>query len=190
MPLEYEKGRSGPWDPFAIMWVDPGTTSGVARGTFVPVGGGGIEEHFAFGLWETWEVTGTPGEQAWEIMGEFRDWRDDLALRYAYAPSRIMLGMESFQLRLNKARGAGSSEHMLDPIRVIHACEALSYCDGGERKWTEIELQTPSQKSTITNERLRRWGLWTKGSEHRRDATRHLAIRLSSFIDGKEVPML
>lgn len=188
MPADFKVER--PYDKFAIMWVDPGTTSGVARGTFVPVHGGGIEEHFAFALWETWEVEGTPGEQAWEIMGEWRDWRDDLFLQQAYHPSRVIFGMESFQLRLNKARGAGSSEHMLDPIRVISACDALSYHDGGERRWTNIEFQTPSQKSTITNDRLRRWDLWTVGSEHRRDATRHLAIRLSSFIDGKEAVML
>lgn len=163
------------------MAVDPGTTTGVARGTFVPVKGGDLAAHFAFGLYESWEVEGIPGEQAWEIIGEFVDWRADLILKHNYRPEAISLTFESFQLRIDKARGAGSSKPMLDPIRVISACEALCFNSRGERI-VDFGFQSPSDKSTITNDRLRRWGLWVVGSEHRRDAMRHLALRVDSQI--------
>lgn len=37
-------------------------------------------------------------------------------------------------------------------------------------------------KSFATNNRLRSWDAWTRGSEHARDATRHLALRLSEML--------
>lgn len=153
----------------------------------MPVHGGGVPEHFAFAIWDSWEVEGTPGEQAWEIMGEYKDWSEDLFLNHAYSQDRVILGFESFLLRPAKARGAGSSENMLDPLKVIYACEALAYRAGGAIRWADFEFQTPSERSYVTSARLKKWDLWTVGSEHRRDATRHLVCRLDKFIRDEEV---
>lgn len=48
-----------------------------------------------------------------------------------------------------------------------------------------IELQSASDaKGSFTDERLRRWGLWTVGSPHARDATRHLLLHLRKLYEA------
>jgi hypothetical protein len=92
---------------------------------------------------------------------------------------------ESFALRLKKAHGAGSDQRMLDPIRVANGMETLSlhYQLNDLRQWAKIEYQSPSEaKSYVTNERMRRWGAWVKGSEHKRDATRHMVKKVSDIL--------
>lgn len=171
------------WNQFAIFWVDPGTTTGAARGTFVPATS--WKATLGFGLWETWEVEGSPAEQAQEIMGEYYDWEAKLLLELGYASERVILGVEDFMLRPEKAHGAGSDEHMLDPLKVIAGMETLALHTSDER-WGEprvvIERQMPHEKSNITSERLKRMGAWVKGSEHRRDAMRHLIARMDPFV--------
>lgn len=51
----------------------------------------------------------------------------------------------------------------------------------GHREGHVVELKyvmASMAKTTVTNERLKRWGLWAKGSEHSRDAIRHLVTYL------------
>jgi hypothetical protein len=164
---------------FAIFSVDPGTTTGCARGTFVPVHGGDTKDHLAFcSDLESWEVTGTPQEQAAEIVGEFLEWRAYLYLQLGYAADRVFFVMESFQLRPQKARGAASTKAMLDPVRVGYTIEGCMVDPVGGFLRHEIVYQTPTMKAAITSERLRRLDAWVVGSEHRRDATRHLIVKL------------
>lgn len=169
-------------DNFAIMAIDPGTTTGAVAGLFHAAAD--IASCLKQGDWEAWEVKGSPAEQAWEIMDEFRDrqatWNVD-----GVAIPNIHLVCESFALRLKKAHGAGSDQRMLDPIRVSTAMEALSfhYSMNELRQWIRIEYQLPSEaKGYVTNERMRRWGAWVKGSEHKRDATRHMVKKISDII--------
>lgn len=167
---------------FAIMAVDPGTTTGVAAGLFHPAAD--IAGCIAEAEWEAWEVEGSPAEQGWEIMDEFRD-RQTVWNMDGVAFPDIHLVSESFALRLKKAHGAGSNQRMMDPIRVIQSMEtlALHSLNGELRKWAKIEFQSPSEaKKYVTNERMRRWGAWVVGSEHKRDATRHLVKKVSDII--------
>jgi hypothetical protein len=167
---------------FGVMAVDPGTTTGVAVGLFRPAADLAGCLHNA--EWEAWEVEGSPGEQAWEIMDEFRDRQTNWNLN-GVAFSDIHLVVESFALRLKKAHGAGSNQRMMDPIRVTSAMEALSLhlLNGELRPWVRFELQLPTEaKRYVTNERMRRWGAWVVGSEHKRDATRHMLKKVSDII--------
>jgi hypothetical protein len=178
---------------YAIMAVDPGTTTGVARGSFVPARS--LEEACDLALWESWEVgpayppdkaggimdgddyAYTHGEVATEIMEEYLSWRVGLVLTYNLHPDRVILVVESFLMRPNKARGAGSDPRMLDAVRVASGLEARCFLPSGERQ-AEFEYQTPSSaKRKVSNERLKRWGMWVKGSDHRRDAVRHMVLR-------------
>lgn len=93
----------------------------------------------------------------------------------------IFLIIEDFQLRQRSAE--------LWPVEVTHALLALLM--GAEGTWAGcvrpdcIDFQQPSTAMTYaTNERLRRWELWTRGKEHGRDATRHLALAASRVLDG------
>lgn len=162
-----------------IFTVDPGTTSGVARGLFERCDS--AWEGVASGRWESWEVEGTPAEQAWEIMGEYADWLERLRSQEKASGDQmtIAFAIEDFTVRLG--RGAASRRELLDPVRVAAGCEALSWTRGGLR-WVQIQYQQPSERSIYTNDRLREHGMWVKGSEHRRDAVRHLILRYSKII--------
>jgi hypothetical protein len=164
------------------MAVDPGTTTGVAAGLFHAAAD--IAGCLAEGDWEAWEVDGSPAEQAWEIMDEFKDRQFNWNLGGVAFPD-IHLVSESFALRLKKAHGAGSNQRMLDPVRVAQGMEtlALHSLNGELRPWCHIEYQLPAEaKKYVTNERMRRWGAWVVGSEHKRDATRHLIKKVSDIL--------
>jgi hypothetical protein len=155
-----------------IYAVDPGTTTGVARGIF-PFSDS-VWDGIALGRWESWDVEGTPGAQAWEIMGEFLDWQRSIS------PTKVALVFEDFVMAL--ATGPGSTRRLLDPVRVTSACDALCWTRQGLR-WAFPELQPPSDKGSYTNARLRAHGLWVRGSsEHRRDAIRHMVKRYSRYV--------
>jgi len=169
-------------EAFGVMAVDPGTTSGAAVGLFHPAAD--IASCLAEGEWETWEVIGSPAEQAWEIMDEFHDLQAKWNIAGVAIPD-MHLVCESFALRLKKAHGAGSDQRMIDPVRVASGMEtlALRNLHGDLRPWVRIEYQLPSEaKRYVTNERMRRWGAWVKGSEHKRDAARHLIKKVSDII--------
>jgi hypothetical protein len=176
------------------MAVDPGTTTGVARGSFVEAKS--LREACELSLWESWEVGPafltaaeaeqrggyTHGEVATEIMTEYLDWRIGLMLTYALHPDRVILVVEGFAMRPSKARGAGSDPRMLDPVRVASGLEARCFLPDGRRQ-AEFEFQSPSSaKRKVSNDRLKSWGMWVVGSDHRRDAVRHLVLRADAEI--------
>jgi hypothetical protein len=154
----------------AIMGVDPGTTTGVAlailerprrvAGVVTPRS---VWKALSVADVESYDVAGIPSRQAWDIMEQYHEWREP----YRYN----VLVFEDFVLMA----GHGSdTRSLLDPVRVTWGCEALSYTRAGLR-WATIEYRMPSAKQFATNDRLRRHGLWVRGSsEHRRDAARHV----------------
>jgi hypothetical protein len=160
----------------AIMAVDPGTVTGVATailpkphklaGIVQPKSvWGGLADKSA--RWETYEEDSDLARQAWSIMDQYREWREP------YRYNHIVF--EGFALRQL------GSDSLLDPVRVTWGCEALSWSRAGHR-WAFIKYQMPSAKNFATNDRLRRHGLWVKGSEHRRDAVRHIAAFYADLI--------
>jgi hypothetical protein len=173
-----DDAKPGGGDVIAIYAVDPGTTTGVARGVFDK--NTSVWDGLAAGECESWEVEGRPAVQAWEIMGEFLDWRKSLSKLNDGHPVGAILVMEDFVIRLGK--GASSRRELLDPVRVASGCEALSWTRGGLR-WAHIEYQQPSEMSTYTNDRLRDHGMWVRGAgDHRHDAIKHMIRRYSKAI--------
>lgn len=165
----------------AIFAVDPGTTSGVARGIF-PAKSDSVWLGLAAGKWESWTTEGEPARQGWEIIGEYADWLGWPEMKPMKKKGvRIhILAIEDFVVRLGT--GASSKRELLDPVRVATACDTLCIQRNGLR-WAFPQLQQPSQaKSFATNERLRKHKLWAKGSEHRRDAVRHMCLAYAMFI--------
>jgi hypothetical protein len=161
----------------AIMAVDPGTTTGVAlavverpRKIAGVVQPRSVWAALSAGTIESYEVTGLPPLQAWELMKQYQEWREP------YRYNEIVF--EDFVL----TPGHGSDTRSLfDPMRVIEGCEALSYTRDGFR-WAHIIRQMPSAKAFATNDRLRRHKLWQRGSEHRRDAVRHVCSRYGNIL--------
>ncbi|AXH50337.1 RuvC-like resolvase [Gordonia phage NatB6] len=62
----------------------------------------------------------------------------------------------------------------ISPVRLISSLDTLLWI---ERIVPEPVKQQPSEaKTTITDERLKQWGLWASGSRHARDADRHALL--------------
>jgi hypothetical protein len=84
--------------------------------------------------------------------------------------------IESFDFRERT-----KSRHMLVPIRVAAAFEAMTLMEN-ELRYTEISYQSPSDKSVITDDRQKRWGLWFPGKKDGNVAIKHLIVKLRSLI--------
>lgn len=154
-----------------IFAVDPGKVSGVAAGVFEVDQWESVSRVLGRGCWESWECVGSAAEQAMEIGEQFVDLRSEWNLRGVGLDS-IRLVVEDFALRGVRRL---SDRSALDPVRVAAGMEALLL-----RGDVEIEYQQPGEAmGYVTNERLRRWGVWVVGSEHRRDAVRHMVKRLA-----------
>lgn len=165
----------------AICAVDGGTTTGVARGIF-PRYAESAWEGLAAGKWESYEVTGEIGYQCWEIMGEFADWTDwpEHKKFNEQGVKSWHLVFEDFVVRLGT--GASSKRVLLDPVRVASGCDTLCIKRDGLR-WAFPEYQQSNlAKNYATNARLRAHGMWVVGSDHRRDAVRHLCRRYATLL--------
>ena len=95
------------------------------------------------------------------------------ARRASHEPITTWMVCESFQLRERT-----SDPSLLSPVRIQSKLELLLHMK--RIRVDDYTTQQPSQKSVITDERLRRWGLWLPGKPHACDAMRHAAIRLRS----------
>lgn len=180
---------------FAIMAVDPGETTGVARAFLnakrAETTQALLRRAVRKGALSVDEVRcdaaspGPKGESAVQGAKLYAMWRDfqfkanvELSIPYG----AIHLVIEDFQLRQRSAE--------LWPVEVRAAF--IAYLRGESGAWSGIVredclyFQQPSQAMTYaTNERLKRWGVWTVGKEHGRDATRHLALLASRVLDGE-----
>jgi hypothetical protein len=170
----------------AIMAMDPGRTTGMARGLFGPGMEAGVADAFDNVVdFETWDVTGPCVLQAWEIAHEFHEWASGL-LADGWSADEIALVYEDFQLRTQNVD--------LSPVMVWSGVDALLVPGRSGRAGTldgyalgcDVTPQQPADiKRVCTGARLREWGCWERGiSEHRRDATRHVCLRLLRAMGG------
>lgn len=149
------------WLP--LVAVDPGGTTGIVA-LRVP-----REEIFgepaeAGSLYERLVIVGysqVPEDQAVTAVAQ-----ECRVIQAPYAePFTLPLILESFALRTKV-----TSRDVLAPARVNAAIEQ----ELAGNEMVRIYQQSPSEaKGTVTDERLRRWGLYRKGSPHARDALRH-----------------
>jgi hypothetical protein len=66
---------------------------------------------------------------------------------------------------------------LLSPIRVTAMHQSVVFQKEGLAH-PRMHLQSSSDKSVMTDERLERWGLWQRGKPHANDAIRHLCLFL------------
>lgn len=159
----------------AFFFVDPGGTSGVAAAHIEL--GPTLKSTFEQGviMKKTVEVEGPWLVQA-NVLGEMIERFIYVAQAEKGIPSdRIHIGFENY------TRRPGSKDNNLEPVYVIAGTQGLLWAKG----WKTIDfiLQEPSEaKGFARNERLKLWGLWEVGSEHKRDAMRHLAYRVNRVL--------
>lgn len=174
-------------DRFAVFAVDPGGVTGVARGIFEsrPTLKETLRVSSAGGSVEAWEVEGPSEVQAHEIAEEFLDWSASLMIDgYCGAPD-ISLAFEAFALRqrsvdLAPVEVTWGVRTLLTPRSSARAGTLQDFAGG--HTW---EYQSPSDaKGFATSARLKTWELYKlgRGSDHKRDALRHLALRVSRIL--------
>lgn len=165
---------------FGVFVLDPGGSSGLAWGRVRDEGTiaervADRERHGSLTIRDPDWMT-----QAREISSLWADFRADC--HRAGLPAYFVC--EDFILT-----HLGSSDRTgLYPVWIAAAVVgyrngmADAYERGGFGRAAPIEViwQTPSAAKTYaTDERLKRWGMWTVGKEHERDAWRHFAYFLA-----------
>lgn len=177
-----------------VMAVDPGGTTGVAWGVH-NVRRKGIKEVLASGRrYGTAEATGGEPYQAAKIV-EIWNWFAGMCGRHRIPCTLVF---EDFVLR-PRTSGASAARSGLTPVRITELVRGMLIAQAGMLREgvagdglgepgfifacdigaDQIVLQQPSNaKSFATNDRLKRWGVYEKGSDHKRDAMRHLALYL------------
>lgn len=158
-------------DRFAVMGIDPGGTTGVAACYF--------EKRET--LKET--LLNATNKKEAEVTGNYLEQGSKLAqmmMRFTYTANvehgiplpNVQIAIEDFVLRRLREGGATGN---LTSCWVAAAATALY---GGEVHW-----QTASQaKQKANNQRMKLWGLYVPGSEHKKDAWRHVAVRADALV--------
>ena len=158
----------------AFFFVDPGGTSGVAaahielKGTLKKT----LQEGVL--MKKSVEVKGKWFDQAKEIS--------DMAIRFLFT-AQVERGIPAQNIYIgfeNYTRRPGAYDNNLEPVYVTAATSAFLWVHDRELDFIMAE---PSQAKTFaTNERLKLWGLYEVGSEHKRDAYRHLALCVNTVL--------
>jgi hypothetical protein len=179
--------------PWAVFTVDPGGTTGVARGLFNrghATAAATLQEAVEGETIAAWVETGPAVDQAWMIAIDFAQWRGKLLRDRRVKSANVFLVIEDFQLRQRSVE--------LSPVEVTAGILTLLQTP----KWAPtrpqvtrlpvaIERQSPSDaKSYATNDRLRAWGLYPLGrgkGDHKRDALRHLALKVNRLMEAEPV---
>lgn len=175
-----ERSKSG----ISILGVDPGVHTGLAwlclSNKEVKTKGliDGVQRAIGDNRFRTKEIAeyGRRGELfsreiglAYDCIGWIRD-RHSETLRITgqrFGLTHIVI--EDFILRRQEQTRA-----LLSPVRVT--AQLLLLLDT-VAMFDLVTLQQPANaKSVVTDERLRLFGLWTKGSDHCRDASRHAML--------------
>jgi hypothetical protein len=88
----------------------------------------------------------------------------------------VVIGCEGFTLMMN------SKDHwLLEPVRFLSVLQ-----DRLRETEVRVEVQGATDaKTTITDNRLKTWGLYVPGSDHARDAQRHGLLYLRRFSTQK-----
>jgi len=158
----------------AVLAIDPGDTTGVF--------GGYVEERTTrkemlstITNRKSIEVSGYWLDQARELANLIHRFRYTANVEQSIPLDQIHVAIEDFQSRPN------SGVVRLTSTWVAAGAVALFMI--GMNDEDEPVYQQPSDaKNLATNDRLKAWDLWEVGSEHRRDAARHFALRVDSLV--------
>lgn len=182
------KVRKVPEGLHAVLAVDPGNTTGVAAAYF----------DFKWTLIETLQ-----GKQAAKSVEVDGDWLKqgyliaEMMWRFLYRANvengipipRIHFVFEDFVLRRRESGGATGNltscwvaASAVTAFKLVCVREArgplLKSILAEDIKWT----QASQAKGFATNDRLKIWKMYEVGSEHKRDAWRHVALRVNEIL--------
>lgn len=175
-------------DVFGVMSVDPGGKTGCAVGVFRPQAtvAATLRRARRKGAIKVAECSNMdPVQSAWELSHTWREFKYLCNVDYGIPLGWIWLVIEDFHTRTVLAD--------LAPVKVTWGLRTIQRIplglEAGEvREWHDdvpedglIYQEASDAKKYATSARLRSWKLFDlgRGSEHKRDALRHLALRVS-----------
>lgn len=162
-------------DMHAVFAVDPGGTTGVAAAYIEPKVS--IKETLlSMPVRKAVEVEGEWIEQAETIAGMMNEFVYNAHVGSRIPHRRIHFVFEDFVLRM--------------PARTTNLTSvwvaAATVGRYGPMNGVDLAWQSAGDaKSFASDSRLRLWELWERGSAHKRDAWRHVALRTASLILGQ-----
>jgi hypothetical protein len=165
----------------AIYVIDPGQTTGcgtILANMGLPTVRQIIGRAKAKGLIETWNVKGPYTKQAHEISKDIVDFFFHVHVEKGWVDAGSMyIVIEDFHLRMLSAD--------LSPIWVTAGIECL--LADKESKTLQLhghyDKQMPSEaKGFVSDDMLKRWGLWRRHTPHQRDVIRHMARKLDILL--------
>lgn len=131
----------------------------------------------------SFEVRGDTEVQAHIIFDYWRDFKFGCNVELSIPDRDIHFVIEDFALRELQAQ--------LQSVEIIGGLKTLLLNDNPTRRVADgpvlwpfgrPEWQQPSTAKRCTNQRLKDLGIWVVGSEHERDARRHLVQKVSSIL--------
>jgi hypothetical protein len=169
-----DQGDTGAIDQHAVFTVDPGGTTGVVGG-YVELRPTMRQTMQTLSMAGSTEVHGSWDQQALEIAELWERFHDKAVATIGLPEENVHMAIEDFVLRRRQAGGATGN---LTSCWVAAATVARCNLPSDYVVW-----QQPSEaKGFATNERLRMWGCYEVGSEHRRDAWRHFCSLVNKLI--------
>jgi hypothetical protein len=165
--------------PGEILWViavDPGATTGVAVFA-IPHDSLLGDAPSALDLVHSFELTGSLQYRVSSVMFVARA----VAARTGDHPALIVY--EDFDLGGNRLTGSASQADVAIPIREAAAAQYAVESGHAERAGLIFQGRTIAF-TTATDDRLRKWGLWVKGSDHERAARRHGITAIRRIKEG------
>lgn len=168
-----------PGGRLAVFAIDPGGTTGCARGLF-DLGFRSVEEIVLNAVeLESWELTGDWRRQSEALAREVYGWPAELVMTVG-AVSDYDVVVESFEHRPGRAL----SGDPYVPVKIAARLEGLMVNFFNKPGQRPLVYQAPSERAVVSDSMLRDLGLWTVGSDHERDAWRHVVKRLMGLRAG------
>jgi hypothetical protein len=174
----------------AVLGIDPGGTTGVAAG-YVELKDTRRATLATMHNNKTAEVDGDYLEQSVALANIMSRFVFTANVEYSIPIDNIHIAIEDFILRRRMEGGAtGNLTSCWVAAGAVALFAAQTVIDINNKMWWrlpedgwDIAWQQPSNAKTLaTDARLKSYGLWTPGSTHKRDATRHLVLRVDKLI--------
>lgn len=166
-------------DALWIEALDGGATTGLCLAA-IPRGCVFGDEQPKFLYREAFELTGTIQHQVKNACWFSRQIAD-------YRNTPVLIVCEDFDLGGNRLQGAASTADVVLSLRFGAALRYAVECGHAERNRLIFQGRTIAF-TTMTDDRLKKRGLWDVGSDHKRDATRHLVTALRRIREGSIDP--
>ncbi len=164
---------------FSIAAIDPGLSTGcawacVGRKELKRLGAhGALLSAVEAGRWQGEEINGDSDAARVQAILLWLESRHEATYRVT---SGYMSAVSHFIVEDFVRREDTTDSSLLAPVRIM---EKLFEWVLPDDPLMQVLKQQPSQaKSVVTDDRLKSWGLWMRGSRHVRDANRHIIIAL------------